>query len=40
LLSKIPYEVLPRKKVKLPERQKPAGYQDPDYSYKCVPERF
>lgn len=39
-LSKIPYEVLPHKKVKLPERQKPAGYQDPDHPYKYVPKQF
>ncbi|MBB1635908.1 MULTISPECIES: polyphosphate kinase 2 [Cupriavidus] len=40
LLSKIPYEALPPKKVKLPERQKAAGYQDPHYPYKYVPEQF
>ena len=38
LLKHIPYEELTREKVKLPERQKPHGYQEPDYPYKFVPE--
>jgi polyphosphate kinase 2 len=38
LLSRIPYEEAPREKVKLPKRQKPGGYQEPDYPYKYVPE--
>jgi len=38
LLKHIPYEELPREKVKLPDRQKPRGYKDPDYPYKFVPE--
>ena len=38
LLKHIPYEDLPRQKVKLPERQKPHGYREPDYPYKFVPE--
>jgi polyphosphate kinase 2 len=38
LLKHIPYEELPREKVKLPDRQKPRGYKEPDYSYKFVPE--
>jgi polyphosphate kinase 2 len=40
LLSKIPYKKLPREKVKLPKRQKPHGYREPDYPYKFVPEKF
>ena len=39
LLAHIPYKELPREKIKLPERQKPHGYKEPDYSYKYVPER-
>ncbi len=39
LLGHIPYEEVPREKVKLPERQKAHGYKEPDYSYKFVPER-
>jgi polyphosphate kinase 2 len=40
LLGKIPYEEVPREKVKLPKRQRSDGYQEPDYPYKFVPERF
>jgi polyphosphate kinase 2 len=40
LLERIPYEDVPREKVKLPARQKAGGYQEPDYPYKFVPERF
>jgi polyphosphate kinase 2 len=40
ILAKIPYEAVPHKKVKLPERQKPGGYREPDYPYKFVPEQF
>jgi polyphosphate kinase 2 len=38
LLKHIPHEELPREKIKLPERQKPRGYQEPDYPFKFVPE--
>jgi len=38
LLAHIPYEELPREKVKLPDRQKAHGYSDPDYPFKIVPE--
>src|ERR1700733_15723066 len=38
LLKHIPYEEMAREKVKLPERQKAPGYEEPDYSYKFVPE--
>jgi polyphosphate kinase len=37
LLAHIHYEELPREKVKLPNRQKPHGYKEPDYPYKFVP---
>ena len=40
LLSRIPYEDVPRDKIKLPERGKAKGYKDPDYSYKRVPAKF
>ena len=36
LLRHIPHEELPREKVKLPDRQKPHGYKEPDYPYKLV----
>jgi polyphosphate kinase len=38
LLGHIPYKDVPREKVKLPARQKPHGYREPDYPYKVVPE--
>jgi polyphosphate kinase 2 len=38
LLKRIPYEEMKREKVKLPDRQKPHGYKEPDYPYKFVPE--
>jgi polyphosphate kinase 2 len=40
LLSKIPYKEAPREKVKLPDRQKPGGYREPDYPFKYIPEKF
>ena len=40
ILSKVPYEELPRDKVKLPKRQKAGDYREPDYEYKMVPETF
>ncbi len=40
LLSKIPYKQAPREKVKLPDRQKPGGYREPDYPFKYIPEKF
>jgi polyphosphate kinase 2 len=39
-LSNIPYEEIRREKVKLPDRQKPHKYEEPDYPYKYVPEEF
>jgi len=38
LLRHIPYEEMPRKKVKLPERQKQHGYKEPDYPHKFITE--
>ena len=38
LLSKIPYEEPKREKIKLPKRQKPEGYVQPDYPFHYVPE--
>jgi polyphosphate kinase 2 len=40
LLSKVPYKEAPRGKVKLPARQKPGGYRQPDHPYKLVPAKF
>jgi polyphosphate kinase 2 len=38
VLAHIPYEELPRKKVKLPDRQKVHGDRGPDYPFKFVEE--
>lgn len=40
VLSQLPYQETPRQKVKLPKRQKPHGYKEPDYPYKHVPAKF
>jgi polyphosphate kinase 2 len=40
LLSLIPYEEVPHDKVKLPKRQKPGDYVEPDYPYHYVPAKF
>jgi polyphosphate kinase 2 len=38
LLSQIPYQEVPREKIKLPKRQKSGGYREPDYPFRFVPE--
>ena len=38
LLSHIPYSAPKREEPVLPKRQKPQGYEEPDYPYKFVPE--
>jgi polyphosphate kinase 2 len=40
ILHRIPYQPMPRKKVALPKRQKPDGYQEPAYPFNYVAERF
>jgi polyphosphate kinase 2 len=40
LLSLIPYEEVPREKVKLPERQPKRGYKEPDYPFRYIPKRY
>jgi polyphosphate kinase 2 len=40
LLSVIPYEEIKQPKVKLPKRQAPGDYVDPDYAYRFVPQRY
>jgi len=40
LLSLIPYEEVPRKKVKLPKRQKPNGYQPPAHPVRRIPAAY
>src|SRR4029077_15657314 len=40
ILSKIPYEELPRAKVELPKRQHRGDYKDPDYPFRLIPEVY
>jgi len=40
LLSQIPYKHVPREKIKLPKRQKPGKYEEPNYPFKYVEEKF
>ena len=40
LLNHIPYKKVPREKIKLPKRQKPGKYKEPDYPFKFVKEKF
>ena len=40
ILSKIPYEELPRAKVELPKRQHRGDYKDSGYPFRFIPEVF
>ncbi len=40
MLRHIPYEAPKRPKVKLPKRQKPDGYVEPEYPFKLIPDGF
>ncbi len=40
LLSQIPYEEIDRPAVKLPKRQKPGDYEEPDRVYNVVPQVY
>ena len=40
LLNQIAYEEVPQEPVKLPPRQKPKGYVEPNYPFKVIPELF
>jgi polyphosphate kinase 2 len=40
LLSLIPYQEVPREKVKLPKRQLPGDYIEPNYPYRRVPQKY
>jgi polyphosphate kinase 2 (PPK2 family) len=39
-LSVVPYEDVPRDKVKLPERQPAEGYTEPDYPFRYIPTKY
>jgi polyphosphate kinase len=40
LLSQVPYQEVPRAKVKLPKRQSANGYVDPNHPYRFIPQRY
>ena len=40
LLSKLPYEELPRDKLELPKRQKRGDYVESDHPLRVVPEVY
>ena len=40
LLGMVPYQDVPREKVKLPKRQTPGDYQEPVYDFRYIPENF
>jgi polyphosphate kinase 2 len=40
LLDQIPYKKVKRDKIELPKRGKPDGYEEPDYPFKFIPEKF
>ena len=40
LLGQVPYKQAPRQKVKLPKRQKPGNYREPDHPFRFIEERY
>ena len=40
LLDQIPYEDVPRPKIKLPARQKRKGYKEPTYPWRVIPDAY
>jgi polyphosphate kinase 2 len=40
LLSAVPWQRIPHEKVKLPKRQKPHGYKEPDWNYRWIPQKY
>ena len=40
LLSVVPWKQIPEDKIKLPKRQKPHGYKEPDWNYRWIPEKY
>ncbi len=40
LLKRVPYADVEQEEIKLPKRQKPEGYREPDYPYHIVPQVF
>ena len=40
ILKRVPYKVLPREKIKLPVRQKPGDYVEPDHPIKYIDQAY
>jgi hypothetical protein len=40
LLGQIPYECVPRARVRVPTTPDAGGYREPDYAYRYVEERY
>ena len=40
LLEQLPYDSPPRKRVRLPAREKPSGYREPDHSQLHIPDKY
>jgi len=40
LLSKVPYQSVPRERVSLPHRQKAEGYRESNHPFRYVPEKY
>jgi polyphosphate kinase len=40
LLEQLPYDTPPRKRVRLPAREKPSGYHEPDHSHQYIPAKY
>jgi polyphosphate kinase 2 len=40
MLKLIPYQDVPREKIKLPKRQKPKGYTEPRYPWRYIPSKY
>jgi polyphosphate kinase 2 (PPK2 family) len=40
LLKHVPYKDVPRDEIKLPKRQKRGGYEEPNYPFRYVEEKF
>ena len=40
ILDQIPYESPPREQIKLPARQKPRGYTEPDHTQLYIPSNY
>jgi polyphosphate kinase 2 (PPK2 family) len=40
ILAHVPYQEVKREKPKLPKRQDPGGYREPNYPYKIIPSAY